>query len=81
MKTNYSYTSMQDDLEVDDSGRNRFNGLAMVIGLFIPLFVFMLLVARTGVEFLFRRLSGILMDGSAVGSDHTARSASPVTGR
>lgn len=81
MKTNYSYTSMQDDLEVDDSGRSRFNGLAMLIGLFIPLFVFMFLIARTGVDFLFRKLSAIVIYGSAVDSEGTTRSASPVTGR
>jgi hypothetical protein len=75
MKTNHRNMMMQDDLEVDDLGKNRFNGLAMLLGVFIPLIVFMFLVLRTSVDLFAKKLATIVMAGSPSDSRSAARSA------
>ena len=81
MNTNHRNILMQDDLEVDDLGKNRFNGMAMLFGLIVPIFVFAFLILRSGIEFFAKKLVSFVMYGSTSDAQRAAPSASTIAGR
>lgn len=82
MKTNYAALIMeQDDVEVSDAANNRMNVFALLLGLVLPLVVFLFILVRNGINAFSRSVTALVVFGRTSQVEEEARSASAAVGR